>query len=280
MGVLAATRNLISIDEALRLVLERVERSAGRDPVVRRGSWAGCSPRTRAPPSICRRSTARRWTVSRCARPTRPGRLPVSFRIAAGSPAPRALEPGEAMGIATGGVVPAGADAVIPFEYVVESDNTIAIENPVEVGANIRPAGGDIRVGETVVEAGTRLGPAQLAALAAAGIAEVHVARRPRAAVARDRKRAAPAGRAARRRGRSTRRTGCCSRRQLESAGAEVERLGLGRRRRGRPPRRRLRAGSRPTFSSPPAASRSARTTSCGRSRPSSASRRSSGASR
>src|SRR5262245_26071653 len=52
-----------------------------------------------------------------------PGRLPVVARIAAGRPAPRPLASGEAMGIATGGVVPEGADAVIPIEYVVESDN-------------------------------------------------------------------------------------------------------------------------------------------------------------
>ena len=73
------------------------------------------------------------------------------------------------MGIATGGVVPAGADAVIPFEYVVESDNTIELSETVGVGASIRPAGGDVRRGETVVDAGARLGPAQVAALAAAG---------------------------------------------------------------------------------------------------------------
>src|SRR3954454_15347585 len=42
-----------------------------------------------------------------------PGRLPIGFRIAAGTPAPRPLEAGEAMGIATGGLVPEGADAVI-----------------------------------------------------------------------------------------------------------------------------------------------------------------------
>ena len=52
-----------------------------------------------------------------------PGRLPVVHRIPAGTPAPRSLEAGEAMGIATGAVVPEGADAVIPFEYVVENDN-------------------------------------------------------------------------------------------------------------------------------------------------------------
>src|SRR5919202_1606502 len=43
-----------------------------------------------------------------------PGRLPVALHVAAGRPAPRALAPGEAMGIATGGLVPEGADAVIP----------------------------------------------------------------------------------------------------------------------------------------------------------------------
>src|SRR6476660_192113 len=56
-----------------------------------------------------------------------PGRLPVVARIAAGVPAPRALEAGEAMAIATGGVVPPGSDSVIPIEYVVEHDNSVEI---------------------------------------------------------------------------------------------------------------------------------------------------------
>src|SRR2546428_6277473 len=47
-----------------------------------------------------------------------PGRLPVVARIPAGRPAPRELGAGEAMGIATGGVVPAGARPVIPAEPV------------------------------------------------------------------------------------------------------------------------------------------------------------------
>ncbi len=112
-----------------------------------------------------------------------PGDLPVVFRIAAGRPASRPLEAGEAMGIATGGVVPDSADAVIPVEYVVERDNSVTIESSVANGANIRPAGGDLRAGDTVVEAGTRLGPAQLGALAAAGVAQVVCTRAPRAAV-------------------------------------------------------------------------------------------------
>jgi molybdopterin molybdotransferase len=112
-----------------------------------------------------------------------PGRLPVVGRIAAGVPAPRALEPGEAMGIATGGVVPDGADAVIPIEYVVASDNEVEISDPVDRGDNIRPRGGDVGSGDVVVSRGTRLGPAQIGALAASGLERVTCARQPKVAV-------------------------------------------------------------------------------------------------
>jgi molybdopterin molybdotransferase len=112
-----------------------------------------------------------------------PGRLPVVARIAAGVPAPRALEPGEAMGIATGGVVPDGADAVIPIEYVVENDNGVEIEQTVGQGDNVRPRGSDVCAGDVVVSQGSRLGPAQIGALAAAGLVEVSAARRPRVVV-------------------------------------------------------------------------------------------------
>ncbi len=112
-----------------------------------------------------------------------PGRLPVALRIAAGRPSPRRLQAGEAMGIATGGVVPDGADAVIPHEDVVEEANAVEIREPVAAGANVRPRGGDIAAGCVVVEAGVRLGSTQVGALAAAGVAEVVVSRRPRAVV-------------------------------------------------------------------------------------------------
>ena len=112
-----------------------------------------------------------------------PGRLPVVERIAAGAPATRALRAGEAMGIATGGVVPDGADAVIPLEYVVEKDNEIEIKDAVAVHDNVRPRGGDVEKGSVVVERGTRFAPAQIGAVAASGVAGVSCARRPRVAV-------------------------------------------------------------------------------------------------
>ncbi len=112
-----------------------------------------------------------------------PGRLPVVQRIAAGAPATRPLAAGETMGIATGGMVPEGADAVIQHELVVEHDNEIEIPDSVVVGANIRPVGRDVAAGAVVVPAGVRLSPAQIGALAAAGVAEVRCGRRPRVAV-------------------------------------------------------------------------------------------------
>jgi molybdopterin molybdotransferase len=154
-----------------------------------------------------------------------PGRLPVVHRIAAGSPAPRALEAGEAMGIATGGAVPDGADAVIPFEYVVEHDNIVEVENAVEVGANLRPAGGDIGAGETVLESGVRLEARHLAALAAAGIPQVQVARKPRAAVVVTGSELRPPGESLAP-GQIYEANGILLEGQLRSAGAEVERSG------------------------------------------------------
>ena len=112
-----------------------------------------------------------------------PGELPIVHRVAAGTPAPRALEAGEAMGIATGGLVPEGADAVIQHELVVEKDNSIEVSAAVAEGANVREPGRDVSAGAVVAAAGIRLGPAQIGALAAAGVAEVACARRPRVAV-------------------------------------------------------------------------------------------------
>jgi molybdopterin molybdotransferase len=113
-----------------------------------------------------------------------PGRLPVVGEIAAGRPAQRALAAGEAMAISTGGVVPEGADAVVPIEYVVvHGDNTIELQAGRAVGAHVRPRGGDVRVGDVVVPAGVRIGSAQLGALAASGLAVVSCVRRPSVAV-------------------------------------------------------------------------------------------------
>src|SRR2546423_8553854 len=70
-----------------------------------------------------------------------PGRLPIGGRIAAGVPVDRELAQGEAMEIATGGVVPPSADAVVPVGYVVQHDNEIEIPESVAVGGDVGPTG-------------------------------------------------------------------------------------------------------------------------------------------
>jgi molybdopterin molybdotransferase len=112
-----------------------------------------------------------------------PGRLPVVARSVAGRPADRALEPGQAIAIATGAVLPEGADAVVPIERVSEGDGEIEVAEASPLGANVRPRGGDVRAGDVVVERGVRLGPAQVGALAAAGIDRVTCSGRPHVAV-------------------------------------------------------------------------------------------------
>jgi molybdopterin molybdotransferase len=112
-----------------------------------------------------------------------PGVLRMAGEAAAGRPADAPLAAGEAVAISTGGVVPDGADAVVPIEYVVQYDNSVEIAEGVAAGAHVRPRGGDVAAGDVVVPAGVRLGAAQLGALGAAGVADVAVARRPRVAI-------------------------------------------------------------------------------------------------
>jgi molybdopterin molybdotransferase len=112
-----------------------------------------------------------------------PGTLPVAFRVAAGLPSSEALPAGAVAGIATGGAVPDGADAVVPIERVVEHDGSVELGEAATPGAHIRPRGGDVGTGDAVVEAGSRLGAAQIGALAAAGVSAVRCARRPRVAI-------------------------------------------------------------------------------------------------
>jgi molybdopterin molybdotransferase len=112
-----------------------------------------------------------------------PGTLPVVERIAAGRPAARALAAGEAMAISTGGVVPEGADAVVPIERVRDEGAVVAVPEPVAAGSHVRPRGGDVCAGDLVLGAGLSLTPSRLAALASAGVGRVRCARRPTTAI-------------------------------------------------------------------------------------------------
>jgi molybdopterin molybdotransferase len=176
---------LISVAEAQRIVLERAKPlEAERVPIERatgRVLAAGAAAVVDLPPFAS--SAMDGYALRSADTASAPVVLPVVGRIAAGSPASRPVGAGEAMGIATGGAVPEGADAVVPLEVVEENEEGLAVASPVTAGANVRAPGGDVRAGETVLEPGVVLGPGQVGALAAAGISEVQCTKRPRVGI-------------------------------------------------------------------------------------------------
>ena len=93
------------------------------------------------------------------------------------------VAPGTASAIATGGMLPRGADAVVPVEDTDVEAGWLLVRRPRAPGASLSYAGTDIGAGETVIFAGTRLSSRETGVLAAVGRARVEVVRRPRVAI-------------------------------------------------------------------------------------------------
>jgi len=93
------------------------------------------------------------------------------------------VAPGRATPIATGGMLPRGADAVLMIEHSEVTDATLEIRRPVTAGENVSYAGTDIARGETALRAGTVLTSREIGVIAALGVAHIDVYRRPRVAI-------------------------------------------------------------------------------------------------
>ncbi|HZX98032.1 MAG TPA: gephyrin-like molybdotransferase Glp [Dermatophilaceae bacterium] len=109
--------------------------------------------------------------------------LPVAGDIAAGNTQTLSLAPGQSMRIMTGAPMPDGADAVVPVELTDGGLTTVTVSASVFAGQHVREAGEDVQAGDVVMSQGTRLGPRQIALLAAVGTGEVRVTPRPRVVV-------------------------------------------------------------------------------------------------
>ncbi|MEW6082766.1 MAG: gephyrin-like molybdotransferase Glp [Bacillota bacterium] len=113
-----------------------------------------------------------------------PAILTVTGEVFMGRPAGVLVGPGIAVRVPTGGMLPGGADAVVMVEQAEDiGDSSIGVVKGVAPGENVVTAGQDIKKEATVLEAGKRLGPADLAGLAGLGMEEVHVFRKPRVAI-------------------------------------------------------------------------------------------------
>ena len=93
------------------------------------------------------------------------------------------VQPGEAVAISTGGMIPRGADAILMVEYSEERDGVVLIRRAVTPGQGVAFAGTDIATGETVLRGGTVLTSRETGVLAALGETHVDVWRQPRVAI-------------------------------------------------------------------------------------------------
>ena len=109
--------------------------------------------------------------------------LRIAGESRAGAPAAVEVADGTAVRISTGAAMPAGADAVLQVELVRVEGDAVTLGEDVAPGRNVRLPGEDMRAGAVVLEAGARLGPAELGVAVTSGRAEVVVAARPRVAV-------------------------------------------------------------------------------------------------
>ena len=112
-----------------------------------------------------------------------PVRLPVVGEIGAGQAHLLAMSPGTAVKIMTGAPIPAGCDAVVPYEWTDRGVAQVEVTQAPSSGQHIRPAGEDVREGDLLITDGTVLGPRHLGLLAAVGRAPVRARPRPRVVI-------------------------------------------------------------------------------------------------
>jgi molybdenum cofactor synthesis domain-containing protein len=112
-----------------------------------------------------------------------PATLRIVGEVEIGIAPTRALDAFEAIRIPTGGILPDGADAIVPIEAVSLEGDVVRVTSVVPAGDCVIASGADMREGETILEAGRRIGSPELAVLATLGIVNVPVYRRPVVAV-------------------------------------------------------------------------------------------------
>lgn len=192
----------LAVDEALTVVLAAGRPSAARPFDAERVALGEALGRVLADevragwdvppwPNAAMDGYAVRSADAAGARADAPVRLRVVGEAPAGGGWDGTLGVGEAVRIATGAPVPAGADAVVRVEDTSVAESVVLVHDDRDARTNsagvsrrnIRPAGEDLRAGAIAVGAGTAVTPSVIGLLAAAGAAHVEAVRRPRVAI-------------------------------------------------------------------------------------------------
>ena len=112
-----------------------------------------------------------------------PAQLEITGEILMGESADFDLARGQCVKISTGGMLPGGADAAVMVEHTDFAGGLCLVYKPVAPGENITKKGDDISAGETALKKGTLIRPSHIGVLAALGITEVEVYKKPVIAV-------------------------------------------------------------------------------------------------
>lgn len=112
-----------------------------------------------------------------------PASLRIVGQVKAGECFPGTVRPGECVEIMTGAPVPEGVDAVLMIEHAMVQGDRLEASRSVQPGENIVPRGSEARRGQPLLEAGRRIGYAEIAMMAAVGKCAVRVYRKPRVAI-------------------------------------------------------------------------------------------------
>lgn len=188
-------KNMTAYEDALKMILENVLAMAEEKKPLLESIGQVLSEDIYSPMDLPRAPIAgpdgyalRAEDIKDASKET-PAVLRIVGSARAGHPSEQVVEPGSAIRIMTGSVVPEGANCVVRFEDTDEpaDKNGPNRNNPEEVkvyvsgsnGGNIRPVGSNIKQGTLMVPKGTTIGPSQVLAMASIGKTEVNVIRRP-----------------------------------------------------------------------------------------------------
>lgn len=179
-------RNMITPDEAMQLILENIEvlatETIAHGDALSRVLATDIISDIELPPFD--NSAMDGYAViaddTRGACESTPRTLRLLETIAAGEVGSQSVERGTCVKIMTGGKIPSGADAVVMREETREQDGSVQTLEEARPKQNVRPAGDDIKRGETVLTRGMLVRPAEWAMLASLGCAQVEVWKQPR----------------------------------------------------------------------------------------------------
>lgn len=177
--------NDIGFDEALDLVRQNISPMARETVPVEMavGRVAACEVHAKVDSPSLDASLKDGYAVFSAdldnANPGSPVCLKLAGHLAAGDAPGHPVKPGHAVRILSGAPIPAGSDAVVAEEFTDRGSPVIKVFAPLQKGRNILEKGSDVHNGEKIADAGCVLSPQMIGLMAAAGIFELPVYRRP-----------------------------------------------------------------------------------------------------